>query len=78
MPLVVMEALGMSCTKYYEIGEIIYAIDSRKVSAYGEIKEFYAWIMTTPHIITVLNIIVVDLHPTYGVVPGRDWTSMIG
>jgi hypothetical protein len=28
--------------------------------------------------ITVFNIIVVDLPPTYGVVLGRDWTSMIG
>jgi hypothetical protein len=44
MALVVMEALGMSCSKYYETGESIYAIDSRKVSAYGEIKDFYAWI----------------------------------
>jgi ribonuclease HI len=78
MPLAVMEALGMSCTKYYETGESIYAIDSRKVPAYGEIKDFYAWITTTPHIITVFNIIVVDLPPTYGVVLGRDWTSMIG
>jgi hypothetical protein len=31
MPLSVMEALGMECTKYYETGESIYAIDSRKV-----------------------------------------------
>jgi hypothetical protein len=31
MPLAVMEALGMSCNKYYETGERIYAIDSRKV-----------------------------------------------
>jgi hypothetical protein len=38
MPLAVMEALGMSCTKYYETGESIYAIDSRQVPAYGEIK----------------------------------------
>jgi hypothetical protein len=30
MPLEVMEALGMSCTRYYETGEIIYVIDSRK------------------------------------------------
>ena len=78
MPLAVMEALGMSCTKYYETGESIYAIDSRKVPAYGEIKEFYAWITTAPHIITVFNIIVVDLPPAYGFVFGRDWTSMIG
>jgi hypothetical protein len=78
IPLIVMEALGMSCTKYYETGERIYAIDSRKVSAYGEIKQFYAWITTPSHIITIFNIIVVDLPPTYGVALGRDWTSMIG
>jgi hypothetical protein len=34
MPLAVMEVLGMSCTEYYETGEIIYAIDSRKVPSY--------------------------------------------
>jgi hypothetical protein len=45
MPLLVMEALGMSCTKYYETGESIYAIDSRKVSTYGGIKDFYARII---------------------------------
>jgi hypothetical protein len=77
MPLVVIEALGMSCIKYYETSERLYAIDSRKVPAYGEIKEFYAWITTTPHIITNFNIVVVDLPSTYGVVLGRDWTSMI-
>jgi hypothetical protein len=42
MPLSIMEALGMECTKYYEMGESIYAIDSRKVPAYGEIKDFCA------------------------------------
>jgi hypothetical protein len=78
MPLAVMEALGMSCIKYYENGERIYAIDSRKVLEYGEIKYFYAWITATSHIITVFNIIVVDLPLTYGVVVGRDWTSIIG
>jgi hypothetical protein len=78
MPLEVMEALGMDCTKYYETGESIYAIDSRKVPTYGEIMEFYAWITKPPHIIIVFNIIVVDLFLAYGVVLGRDWKSMIG
>jgi hypothetical protein len=78
MPLEVMEALGMSCRKYYETGKNIYAIDSRKVPAYGEIKDFYAWITVVPHIITVFNIMVVDLPPAYRVVLGRDWSSMIG
>jgi hypothetical protein len=42
MSLVVMEELSMSCTKYYETDESIYAIDPRKVPSYGEIKDFYA------------------------------------
>jgi hypothetical protein len=63
IPLVVMEELGMSCTKYYEIEESIYAIDSIKVPTYGEIKYLYAWITTAPHIIKVFNIVVVDLSP---------------
>jgi hypothetical protein len=68
-----MDALGIVCTKYYETREIIYAMDSRKVLAYNEIKYFCAWITTTPHITTVFTIIVVDLPPAYGVFFGRDW-----
>jgi hypothetical protein len=78
MPLSVIETLGMGCTKYYEIGESIYAIDSRKVSAYGEIKDSYARITITPHITIVFTIIVVDLTLAYGVVLGRYWSSSIG
>jgi hypothetical protein len=78
MPLSIMEALGMECTKYYETGESIYAIDSRKVPAYGEIKDFCAWISVAPHITTIFTIIVVDFPPAYGVVLGWDWCSMIG
>jgi hypothetical protein len=77
MPLAVMEVSSMICTKYYEIGESIYVVDSTKVPAYREINDFYAWITTTPHIITIFNIIVVDIPPTYRVVLGRDWTSTI-
>jgi len=78
MPLLVMQALGRECTRHYETSEINYAIDSRKVPAYGEIKYFCARITTTPHITTVFTIIVVDLPPTYGVVLGIDMCSMIG
>jgi hypothetical protein len=78
MPLSVMEALGMGCTKYYETRESIYAIDSRKVLTYGEIKYFYAWIIVSPHITIVFTITVVDLPLAYGVVLGRDWSALIG
>jgi hypothetical protein len=54
MSLLVMEALGIECTKYYEIGESIHAIDSRKVPSYGEIKYLCSWISVTPHLTTNL------------------------
>jgi hypothetical protein len=70
MPLSVMEALGMGCNKSYEIGEIIYAIDSRKVPTYEEIKDLSSWITAVPHITIVSTIIIVGFPPTYGVVLG--------
>jgi ribonuclease HI/probable phosphoglycerate mutase len=77
MPFLVMEALGMVCTQYYETGENIYAIDSRNVATYGEIKYLCACITVVPHITTIFRIIVVDLPPIYGVVMGRDLCSLI-
>jgi hypothetical protein len=68
MSVYIMEDVGLECTKYYEVGEIIYAIDSIKVLAYGEIKDFFAWIISKPHIKTIFTIIVVDLPITYNVV----------
>jgi len=58
-------------TKYYEKGESIYVIDSRKFLAYGEIKYFYAWISYAPKPTTVFTKIVVELPTTYGVILGR-------
>jgi hypothetical protein len=73
-----MESMGMGCTKYYEIGEIVYVIDSRKVPSYGEIKFFCACITAVPHITIIFIIIVVYSPPVYGLVMGRDWFSLIG
>jgi hypothetical protein len=78
MSLSLMQALKMECTIHYEASESIYAIDSRKVLAYGEIKYLCAWISVAPHITTIFTIVVIDLPPTYEVVLGRNWSSMIG
>jgi hypothetical protein len=78
MQISIMEALGMECTHYYEIGKIIYAIASIKVPAYDEIKYFFSWISSAPHTTKFFTIIVVDLPPTYGVVLGQYWSFTIG
>jgi hypothetical protein len=72
MPLSVMEDLGMECNKYYEIGEIIYSIESRKVQACREIKYLCAWISATPHITTIFTMIMVDFPLAHGIVLRRD------
>jgi hypothetical protein len=56
MPLSSHGSTGDGLHKYYETSESIYAIDSRKVHAYGEIKYFYAWIIVAPHITIVFTI----------------------
>jgi hypothetical protein len=48
------------------------------VPSYREIKDYFAWITSSPHIIIILNIIVVFIPQKYGVVMGKYWTSMIG
>jgi hypothetical protein len=59
-------------------GEVIYAIASIKFPTYGEIKDFFAWIIFSPHVTTIFTIIVVDLHVVYGVVIGREWCFPLG
>jgi hypothetical protein len=78
MPLSIMEAIVMECTKYHETSQIVYAIDSRKVPNCGEIGDFCSWICATPHIITIFSIIVVDLPLAYGVFLSRYWCLIIG
>jgi hypothetical protein len=47
------------------LGESIYAIESRKVPSYGEIKDLCACLIASPHITIVFTIIVVDLSHAY-------------
>jgi len=72
MPPSMIESVGMEPMRYYKNGETIFAIDSKKLLSYGEIKDFCSWKTTTPHITTIFIIIVFDLPLTYGVVVGRD------
>ena len=67
----------LECTKHYEVRENIYAIDSRKVLSYAEIKDFCAWIRLETHITIVFTIVVFDLLASYGVVLGHNWCSRI-
>lgn len=67
-----MKTIGLDCTKYYEVGESIFAIDSRKFPMHIEIKDFYACISLVPHVKTILMIIVADLPLAYSLRLGRE------
>lgn len=41
MPFSVMRNVGLDCIRHYKVGECIFSIDSRSVSTYGEIKDFF-------------------------------------
>ena len=78
MPLSIMKSIGLECIGHFKTDEGIFAIDSEKVTTYGEIKDFCAWIASAPHVKTLFTIIVVDLPPTYGLVLGWEWTFPSG
>jgi hypothetical protein len=43
----------------------------------GRLNIFFAWIIVSPHVTTNFTIIVVDMPPTYGIVLGKYWYSLI-
>ena len=77
-PLSIMKSIRLECTRHFKTGEGIFTIDSRKVIAYGEIKDLCAWIDFAPHVKVVFTIIVVDLPLAYGLVLGWEWNFSIG
>ena len=78
MPLSIKKSIGLECTRHVKTSEGIFAIDSRKVAAYGEINDLCAWISITPHVKIMFTIVVDDLPPTYGVVIRWEWNFPLG
>ena len=78
MPLSFMRTIGLDCTRHCQASECIFAIDSRSVTTYEEIKICCARISSSPTIHIVFTIIVVNLPSTYTLVLGRGWSYPLG
>lgn len=78
MPLYIMKERGLDFTDYYEIGESICTISSRRVSYYGENKYFYAYIRLEWNFTIIITIIVVDLRIVYGFISRGEWSFYLG
>jgi hypothetical protein len=75
MPKTVMEELGLEITKAYHD---LYSFDSRKVQCLGVIKDIVVTLFQLPMKSVVMDIVVLDVPPKFGMLLSRSWIKGIG
>jgi hypothetical protein len=75
MPKIVMDELGLVVTKTYHD---LYSFDSRKVKFLGVIKDFVVSLFQLPMKSVVMDIVVVDVPPKFGILFSRSWIKRLG
>jgi hypothetical protein len=74
MSLKVMNQLGLKKTCPY--GNVC-GIDSKKVKVYGLIEDVKMYLLEFPHIILIMNIVVIDVSYAWGMLLLRSWPSAL-
>jgi ribonuclease HI len=75
MPKTVMEELGLEITKAYHD---LYSFDSRKVQCLGVIKDLVVTLFQLPMKSVVMDIMVADVPPKFGMLLSRSWIKRLG
>jgi ribonuclease HI len=75
MPKTVMDELGLEITKAYHD---LYSFDSRKVKCLGVIKDLVVTLFQFPMKSVVMDIVVVDVPPKFGMLLSRSWIKRLG
>jgi hypothetical protein len=75
MPKIVMEEIGLDVTKTYHD---LYSFDSRKVKCLGVIKDLVVSMFQLPIKSVVMDIVVVDVPPKFGMLLSRSWIKILG
>ena len=75
MPKAVMEALGLSITKTYHD---LYAFDSRAVKCLGVIKDMVFNLTQLPMKSVIMDVVVADITPKFGMLLSRSWAKKAG
>ena len=75
MPKVVMDELRVNNTKPYHD---IFSFDSRKVKFLGLIKYLVTNLSQMPSKSIVMDIVVVDIPPKFGLLLSRSWSKRLG
>jgi hypothetical protein len=75
MPKTIMEELGLKITKAYHD---LYSFDSRKVKCLGVIKDLVVTLFQLPMRSVVMDIVVADVPPKFGMILSRSWIKRLG
>jgi hypothetical protein len=75
MPKKIMEELGLEITKTYHD---LYSFDSRKVKCLGVIKHLVVTLFQLPMKSVVMDIVVADVPPKFGMLLSRYWIKRLG
>jgi hypothetical protein len=75
MPKTVMEELGLEVTKAYHD---LYSFDSRRVQCLGVIKDLVVSLFQLPMKSVVMDIVVADVPPKFGMLLSRSWIKNLG
>jgi hypothetical protein len=75
MPKVVMEELGLEITKAYHD---LFSFDSKKFKCLGVIKDLVVSLSQIPAKSLVMDIVVADIPPRFGMLLSRSWCKKLG
>jgi hypothetical protein len=75
MPKFVMEELGLEITKPYQD---MYSFDFKKVRCMGLIKDLVVSLAQLPMKSVVVDIVVADIPPKFGILMSRTWAKKVG
>ena len=75
MPKVVMEALGLSITRPYHD---LFAFDSRAIQCLGVIKYLVVNLAQLPMKSVMMDVVVADIAPKFGMLLSRSWEKRVG
>jgi ribonuclease HI len=75
MPKMVMEELGLEVTRAYHD---LYSFNSRRVQCLGVIKDLVVTLFQLPMKSVVMDIVVADVPPKFGMLLSRSWIKRLG
>ena len=70
----VIEILGLEITRPYKD---LYSFDSKRVKCLGLIKDMVVSLNNFPSKIVVMDVVVADIPPKFGILLSRSWTSKL-